>query len=134
MKRTIYFKLVIGDTIENPLDQWIVASCWRRVYGEFLLRFQWFHLRQSKYRRKSDLSLYEKSILLTKKRFIEDKWSLKIQSRESDRYDGRFLIAEVFFIFFENIGLDLRGVLNFSAKSIRRRICHVLAYACRLKF
>ena len=30
--------------------------------------------------------------------------------------------------------IEVRGVLNSSAKSIRKRICHVMAYACRLKF
>ena len=29
---------------------------------------------------------------------------------------------------------DHRGVLNFSAESIRRRICHVNVCACRPKF
>ena len=34
----------------------------------------------------------------------------------------------------EKLKNDIRGVLNFSAKSIRRRICHVNACACRHKF
>ena len=33
-----------------------------------------------------------------------------------------------------NLHINLRGVLNFSPKSIRRRICHVKAYAWNVNF
>ena len=88
------------------MNRWLIWVLFPRFLQIFNLWWNWFQAQFSSFQRK----------LLRPHLFFGEK----------------FYISKYFK--WNNTMYKVRGVLNFSAKSIRRRICHVKAYAWKVNF
>ena len=78
---------------------------------------------------------YEHLIILSKRIELGSRrWNWKFREKQFWNPKSELLLHSSYIIEHSSFIIELRGILNLSAKSIRRRICHVKAYAWNVNF